>query len=213
MKNQNIHAEKITRPIQFLAVWFVGLSLINGSFLATAATIGLPQWVGIVLVFASIINVLIVLRSLYIFLTKYRPELQDDEHYALYLNNDMAQKDYSLNMENKSEVLINALKENNGIKEDDIRQAVVSTELIDLAHKHGYKRTIFELFQRQKEWGKIVSQFGHANGFEEELESLKQEGLIEFDGNDPKSASLTILGKQVAQKALEIGKLYTPPVE
>lgn len=54
---QKIEPHKVTKPIQLLAAWLVGLVLINGSFLTAAAKINTPVWIVPTLVIASIVNV------------------------------------------------------------------------------------------------------------------------------------------------------------
>ena len=85
MSEQKIDPPKITKPIQLLAAWLVGLILINGSFLATATTLNTPTWAPAVLVVASILNVPLFLICLFLLQTKFRPEMQEDAYYAKYL--------------------------------------------------------------------------------------------------------------------------------
>jgi hypothetical protein len=86
MNNQKITPEKVTRPIQLLAAWLVGLVAINGSFLATAATLGQDSWERSALIIAAIINVPIFLIAFFLLQTKFRAELQEDSYYHRYLN-------------------------------------------------------------------------------------------------------------------------------
>lgn len=85
MSEQKIDPPKITKPIQLLSAWLVGLILINGSFLATATTISTPTWTPAALVVASIMNVPLFLICLFLLQTKFRPEMQEDVYYAKYL--------------------------------------------------------------------------------------------------------------------------------
>jgi len=82
---QKLEAHKITRPIQLLAAWLVGLVLVNGSFLAAATAVSQPSWVPGVLVIASIVNVPLFLIAIFFLQTRYRPEMQEDTFYAKYL--------------------------------------------------------------------------------------------------------------------------------
>lgn len=76
---------KVTKPIQLLAAWLAGLVLINGAFLGTAAHISRPEWASGVLVVAAILNVPLFLACLFLLQTRFRPEMQGDEYYAMYL--------------------------------------------------------------------------------------------------------------------------------
>lgn len=102
--SNNINAEKLTKPIQLLAAWLVGLLSISSSFLIAAANIQV-EWQSGVLVIAAVINVPLFLAAVFILQTKFRPELQEDSYYSTYLNS----KTNTLVTVNKSEALINEL--------------------------------------------------------------------------------------------------------
>ncbi|OCQ23399.1 hypothetical protein A7985_05520 [Pseudoalteromonas luteoviolacea] len=79
-----INTQKVTKPIQLLSAWLVGLIAINGSFLTAAANI--DGWEKSLLVIAAVINVPIFLVAIFILQTKFRPELQEDSFYSKYLD-------------------------------------------------------------------------------------------------------------------------------
>ena len=81
---EKIKSEKITKPIQLLASWLVGLVSINILFLVTALKI--TGWQSTLLIIASIVNVPLFLICIFILQTKFRPELQEDLFYAEYLS-------------------------------------------------------------------------------------------------------------------------------
>jgi len=54
MENNNINPEKITKPIQLLAAWLLGLTLINGIYLTAASQITQPVWGAGLLLIAAI---------------------------------------------------------------------------------------------------------------------------------------------------------------
>lgn len=86
MKEQGkIEPHRITKPIQLLAAWLLGLIFVNGAFLLAAAQISKPVWASSVLVIASIVNVPLFLVSIFLLQTKFRPEMQEDSFYAKYL--------------------------------------------------------------------------------------------------------------------------------
>lgn len=86
MTENKIEPHKVTKPIQLLAAWLVGLVLINGSFLFTAIKIDSGVWERSALIVASIVNVPIFLYALFLLQTKFRAELQEDAFYADYLS-------------------------------------------------------------------------------------------------------------------------------
>ena len=73
MPNQQIKPEKITRPIQLLAAWLLGLVFIDASFLASARYLTSPSWIPAVLVVASVLNVPLFMIAIFVLQTRYRP--------------------------------------------------------------------------------------------------------------------------------------------
>ncbi|GKW48684.1 hypothetical protein [Halomonas sp. NCCP-2165] len=86
MSTQKIEPNKVTKPIQLVAAWLVGLILVNGAFLGTAIGIGEPTWLKGTLVIASVINVPVFLGAIFLLQTKFRPQLQEDEYCSQYLD-------------------------------------------------------------------------------------------------------------------------------
>lgn len=86
MTEQRIDPEKVTKPIQLLAAWLVGLIITNGSFLVAAAQFAAGSWERGILVISAIVNVPLFLFSLFMLQTRFRPELQEDSYYADYLS-------------------------------------------------------------------------------------------------------------------------------
>lgn len=72
-------------PIQLLAVWFAALVILDGAFLAAAASIDNPAWVSPMLCIAAILFVPVFLVAAIVMQTKYRTHLQDDEHFSDWL--------------------------------------------------------------------------------------------------------------------------------
>ena len=85
MSEQNINPNQVTKPIQLLAAWLVGLILINGSFLGAAQLIENPDWAPGLLVIAAVLNVPIFLGLIFFLQTKFRAELQEDTFYSKHL--------------------------------------------------------------------------------------------------------------------------------
>ncbi len=85
MKSSKIKPKYVTRPIQLLAAWLVGLVLINSTFLTAASIIQTPIWVPALLVIASVINVPLFLTLIFFLQTKYRIELQEDTFFSKHV--------------------------------------------------------------------------------------------------------------------------------
>jgi hypothetical protein len=86
MSNNQIDPHKVTKPIQLLGAWLLGLTIIDGSFLGAAVAIGSGQWERSALVIAAILNVPVFLIALFVLQTKFRAELQEDSFYFEYMS-------------------------------------------------------------------------------------------------------------------------------
>lgn len=83
---EGIDPNKVTKPIQLLAAWLVGLIAINAIALGAALKLPNGSWERGFLVVASVLNVPAFLGAMFRLQTKFRAELQDDTHYSQYLN-------------------------------------------------------------------------------------------------------------------------------
>ena len=81
-----IQPQNVTKPIQLLAAWLVGLICIDGIFLEVALRLEPRTWERGWLVLAAILNVPAFLTAMFTLQTRFRAELQDDPHYAQYLS-------------------------------------------------------------------------------------------------------------------------------
>ena len=86
MSDQKIEPHKVTKPIQLLAAWLVGLVLTNASFLTASIQMTTGSWERGALVISTIVNVPIFLLALFVLQTRFRAELQEDTFYAEYLS-------------------------------------------------------------------------------------------------------------------------------
>lgn len=86
MSNQKIEPGKVTKPIQLVAAWLVGLIIVNAAFLVTSSGIKEPVWLKATLIFSAIINVPLFLGAIFLLQTKFRPQLQEDSFYSKYLD-------------------------------------------------------------------------------------------------------------------------------
>ncbi len=79
-----VDPHRIERPMQLLAAMAATLVLVDGALLAAASTIRNPSWVPGLLAMSAVLNVPLVLASLVLLLTRFRPELLTDRLYATY---------------------------------------------------------------------------------------------------------------------------------
>lgn len=86
MTEQRIEPHKVTKPIQLLAAWLVGLVITNASFLTASVQMTTGSWERAALVISTIINVPLFLLALFVLQTRFRAELQEDTFYAEYLS-------------------------------------------------------------------------------------------------------------------------------
>ncbi len=86
INEQRIEPHKVTKPIQLLAAWMVGLVVTNSSFLIAASQMAEHSWEKGFLVVAAVINVPVFLFALFLLQTRFRAELQEDTYYSEYLS-------------------------------------------------------------------------------------------------------------------------------
>jgi len=77
--------EKITKPIQLLATWFLSLVLIDAGFFAAARVLQALPWIAWFLVVAAIVNVYVFVYCIFKLQTKYRVQIQEDSYYSKFL--------------------------------------------------------------------------------------------------------------------------------
>lgn len=82
MTTSNIDPSKIDKPLQMLALLVVCLISLVGVFLTAGASISEPTWIKDILYITAILLVPTFLRIIFLMWTKYRPQLQDDPHFA-----------------------------------------------------------------------------------------------------------------------------------
>lgn len=104
MSERPFDPSSVTKPIQLLSAWLVGLIITNGSFLSAATIISKPYWAPGFLVICSALCVPIFLASLFVLQTKFRPQMQEDSFYAKYLErvSKETKKEEILKIENAS---------------------------------------------------------------------------------------------------------------
>lgn len=86
MTEQHIQPHKVTKPMQLLAAWLVGLIVTNTIFLTSAINFDKDSWERGALVISAIVNVPVFILALFILQTRFRAELQEDTYYSEYLS-------------------------------------------------------------------------------------------------------------------------------
>lgn len=113
MNQKQFRPEKITKPIQLLAVWFSGLVILVSALLTAANSINEPPWLTSLMVISAIAIIPIFLFFIFLMQTKYRPQMQDDSFYSKYLDQTTNQ---ILNISDENIVSDKELKMNQNIE-------------------------------------------------------------------------------------------------
>ena len=97
----NIKPEKVTKPIQLLGAWLLGLILLVIALLTASAKTYELKWLNAFYGISAVLIIPLFLRLIFLLQTKYRPEMQADEFYSEMLKNKytkdiMTEKYYSL---------------------------------------------------------------------------------------------------------------------
>jgi hypothetical protein len=220
MADQQISPEKITKPIQLLAAWLVGLIAVNGSFLIGAQQITNPGWVSGVLVVASVANVPIFIGALFLLQTKFRPQMQEDSYYSKYLQTereynqgDSAQvqsvKENDVAIAQAAEKIAKTLGMEGKGKEKPIEGILRESQVDILVSRFGGSRALAELYLSPATWLVLVKQWSKNEHFIDDIEPLLAEGLVVKRTRGYANCVLTDLGRQVAGQAEKQGTLWS----
>ena len=156
IKPPEIKPEKITSPIQLLAVWLSGLILIDGSFLIAATSIKSPSWIPALLVVSAIIFVPLFLVLIFIMQTKFRPELQEDSFYSKYLDKE---RENNLSVNESASIRVDL--------EDKFRSIeghimVLEAEMKKDPHQNNESKVLDQIQQLQKEYSRVLIEISHS---------------------------------------------------
>ncbi|HEY4323013.1 MAG TPA: hypothetical protein VGN20_03475 [Mucilaginibacter sp.] len=208
--NSKINPDKITKPIQLLAAWLTGLIIINSTFLTAASQISKPTWAAGVLIIATVVNVPTFLVSLFLLQTKFRPEMQEDSFYSVYLERKYNTK---LTKTDIKKVEQREDKENDDVAEQiskalgiDVKEDKVKVKSIlkqrdeqKIMRRINDSRSLSELYLYPDKWNDLVNQWGGDEIFKRDLEELYFYKLISGDLSAPKKIELTDLGKKISE--------------
>ena len=85
MAEPQIQPHRITKPIQLLAVLMAGLILLVSALLGGASFLGQSAWISGFLAISAVVSVPLFLIFLFLLLTRFRPQLQEDSYYSKWL--------------------------------------------------------------------------------------------------------------------------------
>lgn len=220
MSETKIVPEKITRPIQLLAAWLIGLIVIDGAFLTAASQIENPNWAAGVLVLASVINVPLFLISIFLLQTKFRPEMQEDVYYSKYLEQQFSGGHYppesiDMNSQIKSiaENIIQQIAPELEGRREPIERLLKATQIEIIAKRVGNERTLSELYLRPELWESIADEWEDNPTFIDNVDRLVEEGVLSMKKNDYSSCQLSDFGRKVAEFSQENNMLFAQQVE
>lgn len=215
MDSHGLKPERITKPIQLLAAWLVGLFVTNASFLLAAKEVVHPTWGAAMLLIASVVNVPLFIIALFLLQTKFRPQMQEDPYYSKYLDEERKntvasapKRDMDEDIARTVERIVASVGGSAKGKEEPISDILHQSRVEALAGKHGSTRTLSQLYALPDTWGGVVSRFADNPAFRKDLDGLIEDGLVALDGDDPTTAALTPLGRAAASFAEKNGMLY-----
>lgn len=142
MDKSNIKPETITKPIQLLAVWLLGLLLLVSGLLTAAATLKSPSWLPSFFSISAVAIIPLFLILIFLLQTRFRPEMQEDIYYSKYLNRDT----------NKFEII-----------QKNKEKTIVMEEMVEISDKTR---------QQLEEMGKMLLKMENQNENQKKLEPL-----------------------------------------
>ncbi|MCP3721771.1 hypothetical protein M3I53_01290 [Paraburkholderia sp. CNPSo 3272] len=217
MDNQRINPEKVTKPIQLLAAWLVGLIVVNASFLLAAQQISHPTWAASLLVISSVVNVPIFIGALFLLQTKFRPQMQEDSYYSQYLKESFGFKSVSpassakaveKEISEAADKIVKKLGVSGENQKQPIAEILRESQVELLVAKFGGSRSLSELYKSPKTWGQLISNWGRSDQFRMDVDLLISEGLVENKYSGYRRCKLTAQGHSVAKKAEEEGIMW-----
>jgi hypothetical protein len=216
MAEQQFTPHKITKPIQLLAAWLAGLTLVNATFLVGAKTIATSGWIPGLLAIAAVVNVPLFIFSLFILQTKFRPEMQEDTFYSKYLekkySSDIAavtSVDFEAQFKELSGKIVANITEMTENREEKVASILKENQITHLQTNFGRSRTLSELYLHNDKWNKLLEIWEGDEDFEKDLSSLISSGIVTlYNNNDKGTAQLTGIGTEVADRLKTDGVLW-----
>ena len=187
MNDSKINAAKITKPIQLLAVWLIGLIAIEASLLTASGTVSNPYWLPAFYGISAVCIIPLFLVLIFLLQTKYRPQIQGDEYYAKYLDKNTMQ---FVEIPSKSGGTLELIKQEIKLGLADAQKDIQNlTEKIEKGgDKEGVESLLIDSNEKLKSLEKIVK-FSSVNlkinntlpTFRKIVEKSKQIGFTTFE--------------------------------
>ena len=218
MTQHGISPEKVTKPIQLLAAWLIGLFVTNASFLLAAEKIQHPSWGSAMLLIAAVVNVPLFIGALFLLQTKFRPQMQEDSYYSRYLDEErrrnaappaLTTKDFEKEISQATNKIIESIGAAAHGKEQPIANILRDAQTELLVQKHGSTRVLAELYSSPETWERFVKRFERNGIFKREVNALISDGIATKANDELKEIRLTDLGRTVALQAEEKGSLFS----
>jgi len=89
LSGSKIKPEKITKPIQLLAVWLTALIILETAYITASVTIKNPEWLSSLFAISAVIFVPLFLVFVFLLQTRFRVEIQEDPYFLEYKLNQM----------------------------------------------------------------------------------------------------------------------------
>jgi hypothetical protein len=141
--------------------------------------------------------------------------MQEDTYYSQYLERrystvgkpqqplDIAQYSKELAAE-----VIKAVGADKQLSVGPIEGVIRNAQVDDLARRAADSRTLAELFVRPQSWPRIVAAWRESPTLKKEVAELLADGMLEMKNDIPETATLTDLGKTVAERLLARNALW-----
>lgn len=218
MQDHNIKPERITKPIQLLAAWLIGLIVVNATFIGSAKLITHPTWGAALLLIAAVANVPVFIIALFLLQTKFRPELQADDFYSAHLKDERELKKNLIEKQKEEkakeeEEKVNKIIEASKIEDEEKKKTEIEKVISDFKIK--------ELVRKYKSEHIFIDHIKTGNAFPFDHLSTSASSLLRSLENDNiinstsplERISLTPLGEKVLEEIrrlkredMEIGK-------
>ncbi|MBW1297830.1 hypothetical protein [Aquimarina litoralis] len=104
MSQNNIKPDKITKPIQLLAAWLLGLIILVGVLITAATLVKEPAWLPVFFSISAVLIIPVFLFLIFQLQTRYRPQMQEDQYYSEYLNQNTMTVESEANEELKNSI-------------------------------------------------------------------------------------------------------------
>jgi hypothetical protein len=204
MGEDRIEPHRITKPIQLLGAWLAGLAIINSSFLFAASSIHSPTWIPGLLAIAAVANVPVFILSLFILQTKFRPEMQEDVYYSKYLEHKysraraLAPVDIERNIREVAGKILREIPKPEPHQEKRLVEILKESEIEQLKDRFKNSRSLSELYLDPNNWSELVADWRGDPSFHEDVQELRDAGLVLSENDGLDQIKLTEIGRDVA---------------